>query len=369
MRLRKVTSVLVCCLLLGMTAASAATAAAPRVERQKLEVEVEKLRAEVDKVEGEVEHSSGLRGFLSQYGALITALVALIGVGITFRGQNKEQGRQREADRASRDRAIEQRDSEGERDLHARFSQLLLDLGSSSEAVQAGAAVSLLSFLDHQDPTFQHQVRLATLANLKVSHPAAVCKLLLRTFEQAMTVGDIPYDSLELDLSEADLRGANFAGLDLSGANLSGSQLHEANLRGAVLRDAVGRGVTLEGARLQGEGTSLLNARLPQAKCMGARFRGANLVNVHMEGADLRMARFDGAQLQAAHLEKDADLRGARFDGANVADTYFRDAHFDDDALRSLLKASNWEKAHLSPEAQRRLDELRADAKNRRPNE
>jgi uncharacterized protein YjbI with pentapeptide repeats len=276
---------------------------------------------------------------------------------LTYRGQSKELSRQRDADRASHERGIEQREAESERDLTTRFSQVLIDLGAESDAVQAGAAVSLLSFLGQPEATFHHQVRLAALANLKVTHSSAICKLLCQTYEQAMRTS-VPSTPLERDLSNAHLKGAKLVDLDLQGAVLTEADLDEANLSGTELREAFGRKVRLKGARLQGAKTSLFNARLPEAKAAAVKFQGADLVNCHMKGADLRGARFDGARLQAAHLEKGTDLRGARFDGANVADTYFREACFDDDALRSLTNAKNCDKAHLSPKDKTRLEEL-----------
>lgn len=321
----------------------------------------QKLEAEVAKLENEAAASSGLRSYgslVTGAGAVIAAFVALIGAGITIRGQNKELSRQRDEDRASHDRAVEQREAESERDLVARFSARLLDLGSDSEAVQAGAVVSLLSFLDQGDKAFHHQVRLVLLANLKVAHTEAVSKLLVRAFEQAVSTGEVPYDALELDFSEARLDEARLTGLDLTGVRIRGTNLERADLRGSQLREARGRKAILSGARIQGRETSLFNARLAGATCVGTQFQGSDLVNVHLEGADLREARFDGARLQAAHLEKGADLRGARFDGANVADTYFRDAQFDDDALGSLKLARNVDKAHFSTSDRRRLEEL-----------
>jgi uncharacterized protein YjbI with pentapeptide repeats len=324
-----------------------------------------KLRAEIAKLEAETDEKTGPAGFFSAYaapltalGAFLTAITAIAGVLLTLRGQNKEHTRQREADRTDRERSREQRETESARDLAQRLSQLLSDLGSDSEPVQAGAAVSLLSFLN-DDSVLRRQIRLAVLANLKVEHPEAVTKLLIRTFERAVSNASlIPLEALELDLSGACLLGANLRGLALPGANLAGTDLRRADLRAAQLCDAFGLGVDLSKALIQGERSSLLNARLPKAVCVSTQFQGAELVNAHFEGAVLRNARFDGARLQAAHLEHGADLRGARFDGANVADTYFRDAVFDDAALRSLGKAKNVSKAHLSPADGERLRTL-----------
>ncbi len=345
--------------------AAAETTVAPATggetsDPHKLEVETEKLEVEVEKLAGEVKNASGVRGFFSRYAGLAAAIGALIGAGIAFIGQSRERNRLRKADIATQKRAVAQQKAESDRDHAARFSQLLLDLGSDSEPVQAGAAVSLLSFLGHDDPTFHHQVRLATIANLKVSHPQAVTKLLRRTFEKAMSSG-VPYDPIELDLSDADLTGATLRGLTLDGANLDAAGLEYADLCDTSLRDAAGRKTKLNGAVLQGEGASLYNARLFEAECFKTGFQGAELVNAHLERADMRGARFSGARMQAAHLER-SDMEGARFEGANVADTYFMGCKLDDNALRSMLKAKNWEKAHFDPAHATRLQELADEA-------
>jgi uncharacterized protein YjbI with pentapeptide repeats len=331
--------------------AAAAEAAEARAARQEALLD-EKERAETKKLHAETHNATGVRGLLSNYAALATALVALAGLALTLRGQNREQSRQRTADREQREKDREQREAEGNRELSARFSQLLLDLGSTSEPVQAGAAVSLLTFLTPEvDPSFYRQVRLAVLANLKVEHPPAVIRLLVRTFEQALAIGgERPFDPIELDFSAAQLSEAMLSNLTLDGANLSETELARCDLSNTSLRDCHGTGVNLSGATIRstGEGTaSLFNARLPKATALAARFDGAELVNAHLREANLRDARFNGARMQAAHLEDGTDLRGARFERANIADTWFRGALFDEPALRSLARAENWEQAHF----------------------
>lgn len=345
---------------MAFAAETGAPAGGEATRDQKGQVETEKLEVEVEKLEGEVRNASGARGFFSRYAGVITAAGALLAAGIAFLGQSRERNRLRKADIGTQERAVAQQEAESDRDHAARFSQLLLDLGSESEPVQAGAAVSLLSFLDHTDPTFHHQVRLAAAANLKVTHPAAVTKLLRRTFEKAMC-SDVPYDEIELDFSDTDLTGVTLRELTLDKANLDGARLEHADLCETSLREAVGRQPKLSGARLQGGRASLYNASLFEADCFKAAFQGAELVNAHLEGSDMRGARFAGARMQAAHLEN-SELQGAFFEGANVADTYFKGCSLDDNALRSLLKAKNWEKAHFDPTHADRLRELAAEA-------
>jgi uncharacterized protein YjbI with pentapeptide repeats/cell division protein FtsB len=328
-------------------------------EVQKHRAETERLQAETEKLHSEIKNSSGARGFFGQYAGVITALGALVAAGIAFLGQRKESNRLAKSDIATQQRAVDQRLAESDRDLAARFSQLLADLGSEREAVQAGAAVSLLTFLDQQDPTFHHQVRLATLANLKVAHPNTVTKLLRRTFERAMT-SSVPFDPIEIDLSDGDLAGATLRNLNLEGARLDHVNLDHADLTNTSLKGAIGSAMNCSRVILQGDKASLFNARLTDVEAGGARLQGSELVNAHIRKADLGQAGFEGARLQAAHFV-DCDLSGARFDGANVADTYFNGCALDDNALRSLLKARNLQKAHFDPGHSARLDELRED--------
>ncbi|MGN6275205.1 MAG: pentapeptide repeat-containing protein [Solirubrobacterales bacterium] len=318
--------------------------------------EVDKLRLEIKKLHNEVNNSSGLRGFIGQYAGVITALGALLAAGIAFVSQSRERNRLTKSDIATQQRAVEQRQAESDRDLAARFSHLLLDLGSDSEPVQAGAAISLLTFLDLRDPTFHHQVRLAVLANLKVTHPPAVTKLLRRTFERAMA-SPVSYDPIELDLSGTDLAEATLRDLKLEGARLDNADLRRADLTNTSLQGATGSDLKLDRVVLQGEKASLFNARLKDVEAPGARLQGSELVNAHIKRADLGVARFEGARLQAAHF-KDCNLRGAHFNGANVADAYFHGCVFDDNALRTMLKATNVDKAHFDPEHLARLGEL-----------
>lgn len=329
----------------------------PPAPGAKYRAEVEKLRAEVEKLHSEVRNASGARGFFNQYAGVITALGALLAAGVAFFSQSRERNRLANSDIATQQRAVEQRLAESDRDLAARFSQLLLDLGSASEPVQAGAAVSLLTFLDQRDPTFHHQVRLATLANLKVSHPEAVTKLLRRTFERAMTTS-VAFDPIELDFSDAELEGSSLRGLMLEGVRLDRVNLTGANLTDTSLQGALGSDLKIARVILQGGKASLFNARLKKVEASGARLQGSELVNAHLQEADLGSARFEGTRMQAAHFV-DCDLRGAHFDGANVADTYFNGCTFDDNALRSLLNARNLEKAHFDAAHLTRMDELR----------
>jgi len=304
----------------------------------------EKLRAEIEQLEAEAGSSAGVRGFLATVAAPLTGLAAFGAVVVSVIGFRREKKQQREEQETAREQHLEE-----------RFAGVLFGLGSDSEAIQASSAVSLSTFLGEQHRRFHRQVRMATLANLKVKHTPTVRMLLLRAFEDSLRTPE-PLGPAELDLSHASLAGASLQGLALDRAKFSQVDLRGADLSNCSMVAVKGRGAHLGSARLSGSDTNLQNARLAEADAPEANFGGANLVNVHFEGGDFRGASFRGARLQAAHLER-CRLEGASFDGADVADTYFVDASFDQESLESLAKVG-WEQAHLAPDVEESLRSL-----------
>jgi len=350
----------------------------------------EKLRAEIAQLRAETRKLNSDRSFLSENGAvlaaLLTGIVAVSGFFLTLWKQISEQARQRDADREQRESAIEQQNLEREREqearkrereqresdsmrrLEERFTAILAELGAESEAVQAGAAVSLLTFLRPEQEAFHRQVRLVALANLKVAHSEPVRKLLLHVFEQAARLA--PPDPNERDLSQASLDGVDLSRLDLSGADLTGTLLRNAILENVKLRTAHGdEELDLKNARVCGLDTDLHAVRFKKLQGVNVNFTEANLSAAHLEGGNLRYARFQKARLQAAHLEG-ADLRGAQFQQADLRDTYFtnkrgQNAVLDETALRSISAALTRKGAQFSAEHDKRLAELDAERKAR----
>lgn len=338
--------------VLALTAVPRAVSAGPTLQQQKLRQEIEKLKHENA-------NSRGARGFVAAYAGIagvFTAGAAVLGVLFTFRSQRKEQVRQAEADRVQRENDREQRETESRRRLDERFNAIVTDLGSEREAVQAAAAVSLLTFLRPENAAYYRQVRLVTLANLKVDHSRVVTKLLVRVLEAALRTPD-PLEPIELDLSDAKLARANLSELELGGADLSRADLRSADLTNAKLFRARGVKPILTGARLCGDETDLREVRWREALGADANFCDANLVKAHLEQGDFREAQFQRARLQSAHLDN-AQLQGARFEQANLNDTYFVGAALDEAAMKSIVRAENWEKAHFSPEVKDGLDGL-----------
>jgi len=101
--------------------------------------------------------------------------------------------------------------------------------------------------------------------------------------------------TLNPDLSNADLGGAQLGraylvGANLSEANLHGARLNRANLHGAHLHGAYLVGANLSGANLDGadlSGAYLVGANLSGANLSGANLAIATLVDTNLTGADL----------------------------------------------------------------------------------
>lgn len=308
----------------------------------------EKLRQEVLKLELENDKRGSFFELLPSYATIVTTLIAVIGVFITIWRQTSE----RELDR-------QQREDDSLRRLDERFTSIVSDLGSESEAVQASAAVSIVTFLKPEYHVFHDQVYTVLLANLKIEHSQAVNRLLVRAFEKAVRIGLQPLrergEGAELDLARAHLDRIDLSSTDLSEADLGFTELRHANLTEAVLFRARGFGAQLEEARLSR--ANLNEARLREANLRGAQAHGANFVAADLKDTDLRKVQFHQAKMQAAHLDG-AKLQGARFEQANLSDTYFLGADLDSGTLRSILRASKWQKAHFDPEIEAELEEL-----------
>ncbi len=323
------------------------------LKQQKLAQEVEQLKLQNDDLR---RHQSTLERYVSDYGGVTAGLVALLGVLVTIWKQIGDQSHQRQADRGQRDKDRAQREADSARDQDARLQSAVMNLGSASEAVRVGAAATLISFVRPEYQRLLHEVRLITLANLKIQHDQSVRRLLVRAFGAAARTGT-PLAGVELDLAGAHLERAELSGITLAGGDLGFAQLTSADLRGCDLSRVHGREAVLTRARICGPGTSLEAARMEKAIAANTNFQEARLVSAHFEGADLTRAKFQRAQLQAAHFEN-ATLYGAKFQQADLNDCYFTNARLDDDVRRTIVRAKNWQHAHFSADERAALDRL-----------
>jgi uncharacterized protein YjbI with pentapeptide repeats len=321
-----------------------------------IQLREEKLREEIRKLQLENERLSSRWESIRSSAPFLTALVAAMGVLATIWKQIHESSTQRNLDRL-------QREEESLRRSNERFTSIVSDLGSASEAIQASSALSLMTFLKQEYKDFHEQVFLILLANLKIQHSEKINKLLITAFNASirkyLEYARDQNKSVELDLSHSYLERADLSGIDLSSADLGFTQLRSANLTDAILFRVRGMKADFDKARLSR--ANLNEARLRKAQFQGTQFHGANIVAADLKETDLRGAQFQQAKLQSAHLDN-ARLQGAKFEQANLSDTFFNGADLDESTLRSIINAQNWRQAHFDDEINARLEKL---AKNR----
>jgi len=313
------------------------------------ELEEQKLREEIKSLKRE---SRWWNDLLPVLPALVAAGGFVIAVFKYFderklqRHQDKdklrEETRQQEADRL-------QRSDESRRRFDETFTRVVTSFGSGNPAVEAGATVSLLTFLRPKHSEFHSQVFMFLLTNLKREQDPEVRRLLTLAFEEAIRLQLASKDPVDRqrahDLARVRVPRVDLSELDLTDADIAFADLKGANLRKTILFRAKGIEVVLEHASLTA--ADLGEARLRQAKCAEAHFHEAKLGSAHLEDADLTRAEFQQAKLQSAHLEG-ATITGAKFEGANLNDTYFLGARgLDQATLHSLSRAIKWDKAHF----------------------
>lgn len=100
-----------------------------------------------------------------------------------------------------------------------------------------------------------------------------------------------------VDLRQADFRGAKLRNVDFTDANLENTRFDQANLRWATLANAALGGANFAGANLEA------------ANLRGANLNQANLQEADLRGADLTGARcFSRTQLDSAVIDGDTKL-------------------------------------------------------------
>jgi uncharacterized protein YjbI with pentapeptide repeats len=318
----------------------------PLKTHTKAQLEHLKLAEEVQKLQDD--NSSNFGDAFAKYAPLVTAVVAVVGLIGTLLKLLFDQKAQRKSERDQREAEMTQREVESERRLEDRFAAILTELGSEAAAAKAGAATSLVTYLEPQHKRFHHQVRLAVLTNLKFPHEEPIRKLLARVYVESLRSSD-DVNEFERDLSGAKLANTDFSRVDLAETDIAFADLRNSNLSGANLYRARGHSVILDGARFsthESPTSYLIEVRFKGARCRGTDFSTCFLINAHLKEADLREARFQGSGLQAAHFEG-ANLTGAKFQQADLADTYFWGATMDEACKRTISRAYRWRKAHF----------------------
>jgi len=285
---------------------------------------------------------------ISSYATVFTVIVAIIGAFTTIWKQFSEQQRDRE-----------QREAESMRRLDEKFSSLVQDLGSDNTSLKVSAVVSLLTFLKEEYAQFHEQVYLVLLANLKIKQDLQVNRLLIRAFEKALRLKLEKEPSSEsaepLDLTHACLYHIDLSNLNLRSADMAFADLQSASFRGTKLFRV--KGYQTKFTKATFTGADLGEARLMESDLESAHLHNTTLVASNLKKTNLKCAQFYGAKMQSAHLEG-ADLRGACFEQANLNDAYFNGATFDQNALRSIIKAYHWQKAYFDEDVKEKLEAM-----------
>jgi uncharacterized protein YjbI with pentapeptide repeats len=307
-----------------------------KLNKEKLVYEVKKIKEEAIRLKSE--NKSTFIKIVSDYGSLITTLLAIGGflyTILTFMSNQKMQ-KQKDQKQAEKDFILRAEES---------FNRIIENLGSESESVRASAAVSLMSFLKNEYSFLHDQVYYIYLANLKTKHTETVNKLLVKGFEVAIKIY-LDYhksEKIKLDLSNTNLDRINLSGLDLSDADLGFASLELANLEGTKLRRIRGYKLFLKKAHLSK--ADLNEARLQEANLTGAQVHDANLVSADMKHSVLQNTEFYNSKLQSAHFEY-SNIQGAKFEKAYLADAFFKEVKYTKETLASIKKAFGWEKAN-----------------------
>ena len=236
-------------------------------------LEREKLRQEIRELRLKNQESESWAARLPA----ATTFVAVVGILLTIWKQINQQN----ADRR-------QRQDESQRRSDEKFTKIIGDLGSQYLPVQAGAAVSLLTFLKPKYRELHEQVFLILLANLKIEHDETINKLMVDGFQKALRARVVDMNRKEplvIDLSHTRLSRIDLSGgIDLTGTDIAFADLRHANFSGSFLRRARGIQANLEKARLSR--CDLEEARLQKANLSGAQMHSARLIS-----ADLKYAQ------------------------------------------------------------------------------
>ncbi|TDW28793.1 pentapeptide repeat-containing protein [Cryobacterium psychrophilum] len=302
------------------------------------ELELIKLKAEIQGIQETTDRNAGWQNDLLAWAPFVTVLVAAGGLFLTLRTQRS-------------DRRTEQRRRHDE-----ELARAVSNLGSGTREMRVNAAAALRAFLGPDSPDLHVDLLQVIIANLKIESDPVIAGVLVNDLEAALrAIVDRKVKLVKLDLSRALLlTRLSVRKLELRGVpvDIAFAGLKQSDFDGFIAP----RGVRGYGANLTR--ASFIKANLHEARfngvnAVGADFRKARLVAATFKGANLQEAHFAGAKLQSAHFERSTLLR-ADFAGSDVADAWFCDskrgqaAMMDDGALRSLSKAKNLDKAHLT---------------------
>ncbi|PWD98234.1 pentapeptide repeat-containing protein [Marinilabilia rubra] len=317
--------------------------------------QLEKIKQEVENLKSENQVKPIIK-ILPSFAGVLTALVAVVGVIISFFKYIKEKRIE-----------LEQKKDETKLRLVTKFDSIINNLCAASNSVRAGAAVSLLTFLRPEYKNFHKQIYLILLANLKTELSNNINSLMLKTFEEAGRLKFKEFrnpikdkfpeeNSLELDLTRMNMYRLDFNGMKgLSNVDFSFSKLQHANLVDCIFIRSKGFKTDFSYARLSR--SNLLEGRFNESNFEGVQFHESNLISAKLKHTNLKNAEFQKAYLQDAILDG-ADIRGAKFEQADLNNAFFRKIKYNDADLLSIIRSKNWEKANFSEETKMKLLQL-----------
>jgi uncharacterized protein YjbI with pentapeptide repeats len=324
------------------------------VEARELEAQTEKTRAEARKVRDE--NSFVSRSF-SVGTPLLTALIAVLGLGFTAQKAARDRREQRAADAQARDAATTKRFDE-------RFADATRGLASENPADKLAGAVLMSSMVRERRAELSHQALSLLLASLQVEHDEVTTRLLVRAFERAVRAAPQRLIATDeggriISLSHVRAPELNLASLDATGLDVAFAHLDGADFRRTVLRGSKGYDVSVEQATLE-------RADLRGIEWVHVHARGAKLQRAQMSGAKLGFADLSGADFYRADVQDaefpEANLSGAKFHRATVARAKFQRATFDDRSLRTIVQARDWREAEFDEVVREQLEALDPEA-------
>jgi len=230
-------------------------------------------------------------------GALLTSLYfSYRTLQLNFRSQEENQ-------QANRDR-----------DVTARFTSAVEQLGNEKLEVRLGAIYALERLSKDSDTDYSTIMELLTAyvrerSSRKKSNESEV--------EHQVRLNSPIGIDIQAVLTVIQRRGKSFGdgesvGLDLRGTHLRGADLGKARLERAEFERADLEGASFFGAQLQ-------RANLQRANLQRAHFHGANLEMTNFLAAQLQGALFHGAKnLKEAYFQKSQLLEGG-FDQADLS--------------------------------------------------
>ncbi len=272
-----------------------------------------KLREEI--VQLQRGNERGLRTWLWANSSTILTTLAVVATGLfgLYRFLD-ERRRERQSRDEERQRERQSRDDEREKRAEERFQGVVDRIGSEQRAIQAGAAITLRTFLRDSYKQYHKQVFNLTVSNLQLSpYSAKVSGAPPDALDQALTVAFREAYPLARAQCQKPDQELSAAGIKLDRAYLKGAQLDEVWMPDASLIQAVLVYGHLNRANLAG--AQLMQADLSHAELENVTLVGADLTHANLEIAQLNKARLEQATLIAADLTG-ADLSGAILEAA-----------------------------------------------------